>query len=97
MEILSTEVLSNLGIGVVAIIAIIYIVNTHAKERNQERVSRQEQHKVFMEFVSSNNHKVTDLVRESTAAIVASSKNIEESTNMIKRVCELLDRRVNDK
>lgn len=85
MNIFSAESLGNLGVGIAAIAAIVYIVITHSKERVLER-------KEFVSFVQTNNHKVTELVRESTTAIVASTKNIEESTRMIRRVCDILDK-----
>lgn len=84
---------SNLGIGIFSILAIVYIIYIHTEERKVERELRETRNRAFMEFISNNNHKITELVKESTTAIVASSKNIEENTKMISRVCEILDRR----
>ncbi len=82
------KILPNLSVPVVSILAIIFLVkyltDRHSEERKQHET-------VFMNFVESNNHKVTDLVIESTLAIKKNTEfveiaaqNLKESTEIIK-------------
>lgn len=88
------EVLPELGIGVVAVGALVYVVNIlsrrHREEMDEARSERQENHKSFMEFIQSNNHTVTSLVKESTEAIKESRVAIVESGHFIRKSTEAL-------
>lgn len=81
MEEIVLKSLPQLGVGVVAVLAVIYIVRLHSKERETNQ-------KVFMEYVESHNHQVTELVVGSTKAIQEASENIKESTEIMKRLSE---------
>lgn len=74
-------ILPNLSIGVVAILALVYIVSMFEKHRKEEQA-------VFMEYVNTNNHKFTDLVVKSISAIEGASKSIEKNTEILEGVGE---------
>jgi len=69
--------LPELGVGITAVISIVFIVvrlsDTHQKERQRTEDA-------FRSYVESNNHKVTGLVVESTLAIKESALLIREAT-----------------
>lgn len=77
--------------------ATLYILSEYLK-RTDERIDARD--KAFMEFVMSNNHKVTDLIVTSTEAIRESTNAIKESTNVIKEASVLISstsRMINEK
>ncbi len=94
MESVILSVLPQLSIGVVAVLALVYTVNIlskrHREEMDEAREERKLNHQSFMEFIQSNNHTVTDLVKESTEAIKESRMAIVESGNFIKKSTEAL-------
>lgn len=77
MEELFLKSLPQLGVGVVAVLAIVYISKLNAKERGSNQ-------KAFMEYVENHNHQVTKLVVESTKAIGEASEHIKESTQVMR-------------
>jgi len=77
--------LPQLGIAGAAILALVYTVKYLTDANRSEREVNQ---RAFREFVESNNHKVTDLVLESTIAIKESSKFIGEATTAMKNFSE---------
>jgi len=77
------NVVSQLGIAGLAIWIIWKQQQLHAK-----RMEKRE--KSFDSFVLSNNHKVTDLVKESTESIKESSISIKRSNEIMKDTSETL-------
>ena len=57
-------------------------------KRHGEQIDARE--KAFREFVLENNHKITDLVVESTTAIRESSDNIKKSSQSIQGATDIL-------
>ena len=82
------NILPNLSIGAVSILAVIaiaYLFLKAGKENSERhRISMHERDERFFDFVQSNNHKVTDLVIEATNAVKESSKAIQESSKFIQ-------------
>lgn len=95
------ETLPNLGIGVVALLVLgggVYMmavtmlksIATFKEEMDSAREERERNQAVFMEFVQSNNHKVTELVQASTRAISEGSEAIRQSSVYISKATEAL-------
>lgn len=95
------QILPQLGIGVVALLILaggLYVaagammksINTFKEEIDAARQERERNQAVFMEFVQSNNHKVTELVEASTRAIVEGSEAIRQSSVYIGKATEAL-------
>lgn len=93
--------LPQLGIGVVAmlvLLAVLYFAGRYAlesvkafrSELDEARKEREKNQAVFMEFVQSNNHKVTELVEASTRAIVEGSEAIRQSSVYIAEATKAL-------
>lgn len=95
------ETLPQLGIGVVALVVLgggVYMmaammlksIDTFKVELDAAREERERNQAVFMEFVQSNNHKVTELVLASTRAISEGSEAIRQSSVYISKATEAL-------
>lgn len=76
------------GIAATAIFAIIYIVrymtDSHRQEVSAIQAERQATQTAFMAFVEANNHQKTELVQESTKAIVEAKNAISTHTEILK-------------
>ena len=101
MEETLLKILPQLSIGVVALIVLggtIYVssrfigglIATFRNELDEARREREKNNSVFMEFVQSNNHKVTELVEASTRAVVEGSEAIRQSSVYIGKATEAL-------
>ena len=82
------EIAKQTGIAGVAIGSVVYLTlklrQLNRDEMEAERAERRESHVAFMAFIESNNHQKTELVRESTAAIVEARKSIEIHTKLLE-------------
>jgi len=83
MEDALLQAIPQVGVGVAAVIAIVYIVRSHSAER-------QDNQKAFMEFVNTNNHKTTELVLASTEAIKESTIAIKNSAEVNRETAGIL-------
>ena len=72
-----------------AMIAIVYLTMALTKEHRREmeefRKDQAQDRTAFMNFVEANNHQKTELVQESTAAIVEARKAIELHTKLLEQ------------
>lgn len=89
------QIITESLVGVTVIFVVILLSKEHRKELGNLREERKETQKSFMEFVQNNNHRVTDLVQESTKAIQSSEdairetgRSIQENTTSIRQLIE---------
>jgi len=96
------EVLKNVatevGIGISAITAIVYLVtylrNSHTKEMEEMRTERKELHISFMSFVETNNHQRTEMIKEATTAMIEAREAISLHTQILR---EYINNRNNER
>ena len=85
---------TEVGIGVTAITAIVYLVITlrksHENEVKEMRQERKETHAAFMAFIETNNHQRSDLIEKSTAALVEAKNAIGTHSGVINGVVQVL-------
>ncbi len=101
--------LKDLGIGVAAILGILYvflkiltllidknkeIFDTMATERTEMGSERRQNQEWFMGFVNENNHQKSEMVAEHTRAVTEVSKNIESNTRAMERHTEVIEKLV---
>lgn len=83
------EIAKQTGIAGAALGAIVFLVlkiqKQHSEEMTAMRKERQETHAAFMAFVDTNNHQKTELVKESTSAIVTATRAIELHTELLRQ------------
>lgn len=95
------DIAKETGIAGVAIGSVVYLTirlrKSHREEMEAERKERREGHLAFMAFVESNNHQKTELVRESTAAIVEARKSIEVHTKLLENYISMGGNNYNNK
>ena len=84
MEINLLSVLKEGGLSALAIMALLYSTSQFNKILCQER-------KQFMEYIEKHNHQTTEIVAEYTRAVVESSNNIKENTEVLKKVADGLE------
>lgn len=85
---------TEVGIGIAAISAIVYLVismrKSHDVEVSEMRVERKEIHTAFMSFVETNNHQRTDIIEKSTEAIVEAKNAIARQGEAIQAHTQVL-------
>lgn len=85
---------TEVGIGVTAITAIVYLVITlrksHEREVKEMRQERKETQQAFMSFVETNNHQRTDIIHESTKALVEAKNAIATHSGVLNGVVQVL-------
>lgn len=77
------DIILKLGIGALSIIGMIYVINGAQRERLANQ-------KALMDYINTNNHETTDLVRESTQAILASTEASKAHSASINTNTEIL-------
>lgn len=92
-ELLSGSI-TELGVGASAIFAIVYLVKIFTansrdlmKSEREERIRNQD---AFVNFVNSNNHKMTEHVQASTSALLETRKAIESHTDIVKELTKAI-------
>lgn len=85
---------TELGIGITAILAIVYLVlkmsTNYNKEAQELRDERKEVHSAFMAFVETNNHQRSELVERSTEAIIEAKNAIKNHNDLLIKHTEIL-------
>jgi hypothetical protein len=75
------QIITSLGVGGAAIYVLWDLSKRHIKQLD-------ERDRTYKVYVESNNHKMTELVVESTKAISKASEQIGESTKILKSISE---------
>jgi uncharacterized membrane protein (DUF106 family) len=85
---------TEVGIGIAAISAIVYLVismrKSHESEVKEMRDERKEIHEAFMSFVQTNNHQRTEIIQESTKAMVEAKNAMSKTSDSIQAHTEVL-------
>ncbi len=78
------DIVVKLGIGALSILGMIYVI----KDAQKERIANQS---ALMQYINTNNHDTTDLVKESTRAIVASTEAVRSHTSSIEANTKVME------
>lgn len=85
---------TEVGIGIAAISAIVYLVvsmrKSHENEVKEMRDERKEIHAAFMSFVQTNNHQRTEIITESTKAMVEAKNAMSRNSDAIAAHTQVL-------
>lgn len=83
MESKLLEVLPNLGVGIATVVVLYLVFRIFIEALNKRE-------EAFRNYVTENNHKITELVIQSTLAIKESSEAIKKSGQFIQSATEAM-------
>ena len=85
MEFETLKIISDVGteLGLAAIA--LFVLAWQSRQQSDER---QKANKSFMDYIESNNHQKTDLIKESTRAMTECKDSLRQSTVILKETSD---------